>query len=595
MKRNWLLVLLLALGSCKGGAEIVHMDELPDVSLAASQVKQAIYDPDNKLFSPTLYQNLSEKKQNSIVSLCVPDELGMNEYFQGCYCTGTLISPHVVLTAGHCLSPYWLDNSTLTPTKGELPVINTLGLEIRLGPNNSEPLQTYEVKEIHAVDITGERKWISDIGVVILKDGEYTTEKISIKRGGISAAYDQKVQAVGFGRSMYQLSENDPDYVPYVPNIYRRWCTRETGDVDFIKPPDAYAGVLPTFSIENPEHPEVMSCHCLSGDSGSPLLYDFGDGVQVIGDLSSVWADINYYAPINLHEDWVQSFVDKFDNPDCVNACTKVECGEIGTCYCDNCGDDMECSPYNKCRKKVESGICVTNELLNGGEVAASCTQKGDCSATESCFTGNDNGACVKNCELPVIGCSDRDPRAFCLPILIDEDVHMNFCLEGNSPPCAEEGASCVSADGSEGLCAKPFKDKGLTCLKTCYLSSICPDQKGCMPYDPAEPLEYGLQAGDPDTCRCDLFDYCETYCACDKDCNGDTPIASCSCDKDSSCQEGCACDKNCTSGDNESAENISSKKSKKGCQAGGSEAPFFLLGFWLIWLSARCLKNRLF
>ena len=196
-----------------------------------------------------------------------------------------------------------------------------------------------------------------DVGIVILRNRYYDTTPIPIKTGGVSALWYQNIQAVGYG--ITSTNQNNP---------LRYWTTL---------PVEYVGGGQITV---NGQGVSGIS----SGDSGGPLLYDFGDGLRV-GGVASTSADgfvyEGNYAPISSNESWILGYVNQYDNPTCLSACENVECGQYSGCACGTCGRGYECV-NNTCEpmQAGEGGLCTS---MNPGN---------ECSSDEDC---DDNAICL--------------------------------------------------------------------------------------------------------------------------------------------------------------------------------------------------------
>ncbi|MBN2359110.1 MAG: trypsin-like serine protease, partial [Deltaproteobacteria bacterium] len=270
--------------------------------------------------SPTLYPDLSAEQQNAVVQLYAP------AYGQG-FCTGTLVSPHVVLTAAHCIQP-----------PGEA-AFTASDIVIRIGPDSSDPLAELTLQRVAHRD--WEARFEDDVGIAILGTAYTGAPPFEIKRGGTSTVSGQQAQAVGFG-----MTEDDD---PYFPTNTRRYWT--TLDVEWVEA----AGIVVNGHGSTGVAP---------GDSGSPLLYDFGSGPQVVGIASTSeegWVYSANYTNVETQESYIQQFVDQYDDPACVSACAGAQCGEIGGCSCGSCDRGFECQ-NQQCQEipAGSGGVCAT-------------------------------------------------------------------------------------------------------------------------------------------------------------------------------------------------------------------------------------------
>lgn len=523
--------------------------------------------------SPTLYTGLTADQQNAIVSLCY-------NFTEHCFCTGTLISPHVVLTAGHCI----YDEDGYTP--GE-------DIEVRVGPDETQAKKTLAVSKSVYFNENNKNYYDSgdfnkDIAVLILKDGEYTIPKFDIKSGSVSSIVGHNAQIVGYGTTEISVYSYNPT------NTKRLWTTM----------------YVENFSEGQIHVQGYGETGVAPGDSGSPILYDFGDGIRVAGVASTSEPDGEYdwtwganYTPVDIHENWIRGFVNQYDNEECLKACKTVECGKVGACSCGGCERGFECSAStNTCQKKPHGtgGVCWN---LFGEYLRSECSGNDDCPDDQICTPDPYGGyrpvkICADEC-LPE-SCSTAEAGAMCVPFALEGGGYYDFCLEDNPRSCSYEGETCTTASGTMGTCISMTEGGALGCYGRCTTIETCEKSEACIPYDrcisvcldkdcgTVEGCDCGSCRGSkvcsrdfecvlpeditdeditdaPSGCSCDFDTACSAHCACDPECP-------CECDTTTGCD--CSCDADCR---------YESKKS--GCNAAGGSPLALILaaGLWLV------------
>jgi uncharacterized protein (TIGR03382 family) len=159
------------------------------------------------------------------------------------FCTGTLVSPHVVVTAAHCVYP----NINIRPTD----------VRVVFGLDSADPVERIAVKEGHPHPDWTKDKVPNDIGILVLEEPSRTATPpmlpgLLLKN---SDMVGETVRMVGYGITR---SEDDPGI-------------RRAGDmvIDRVDEHTIYLSPGPS-----------ATCN---GDSGGPLFLDDGEGEMFAG------------------------------------------------------------------------------------------------------------------------------------------------------------------------------------------------------------------------------------------------------------------------------------------------------------------------
>ena len=346
-------------------------------------------------------------------------------------CTGTLISPKVVLTAAHCADA---DSGAMRhqvyfgydPFSGSDPTY--LGL-------------------FDVVDKTVHPSWNpADIGAgfdvaLLLLDAVGPTPPRPIRRESISSLAPAALRLVGYGdtsggaddagikrQTMTTLRYVDPGILYYCDTVSGGFCS-------------------------------TTSHNTCQGDSGGPTFMTIGGVEVVVGITSFGDPDCTQYGASTRVDIFAESFIDPW-----IASRDMINCSADGGCATGCGAPDPDCP----C---ADDGHCTT-----------ACANSDD---DRNCPAGcNPGGVCV------MTGCPRPDPDCDVDPPPIDDCTANGICLTGcpsRDPDCPLTGTGAACAVGNDcvsGICLPALDDATITyCTELCDPAApACPPPMTCLP-----------------------------------------------------------------------------------------------------------------
>ncbi len=398
-------------------------------------------------------------------------------------CTGEVVSPHVVLTAAHCVSPQ-------TVGTGMTFMVFT-GTNVNDTSQQSNAALWFDVASTHydtSFDVNNLQGG-HDVAVVITNKVLGLPQLPYNKSPLPSSARNQTVRMIGYGIT------SGTDTSGTSAGVKRQTSTTLSDfDAQFLYFTD---GVHQT----------------CEGDSGGPALMTLG-GVETIVGTVSFGDQGCQYGGTDTNVSRYLSFIDSYVSADLAaytNLANGKQCGAASECQSGFCADgvccDQACSGQcEACAESGSAGTCApvaahqrprsghqacagTNATCTGycdGTNRAACVMPGPETSCGNggCASGaisscNGQGACVKG---PCPGNFACDGAAACKSSCAgDADCLSGFvctqgaCIAPGGTSCTPDGTSSIASDGSTVSCAPYLCDRSAgTCKTSCATNDDC-------------------------------------------------------------------------------------------------------------------------
>jgi secreted trypsin-like serine protease len=273
------------------------------------------------------------------------------------FCSGTLIAPRVVVSAGHCLKDTGLSASDITIFFG-----NTVG-----GSGTSVKVTKLQVHPSYYAKSDGTP--MNDVSVLVLAQ-DAPVSPMAWQSTALSSIVGQSVLMVGYGVTS---------------------ASKQTGNGTRRKVTQKITGQDSTFLY----YGDAVSGTC-QGDSGGPTFLDESGVLTLVavtsyGDTSCVKLGAN--TRVDPYASFISSFITS-----CTPSCSGKQCGADGCGgTCGSCASSSTCNTSGQCVASTTSS-CAHAICSTGAKLTATC----DSCASKIC--ASDNYCCTTAWDAQCVG-----------------------------------------------------------------------------------------------------------------------------------------------------------------------------------------------
>lgn len=370
------------------------------------------------------------------------------------FCSGTLIAPRLVLTAGHCLET--------VKQYGASKILFRVDIPVGTGSQSDE----YEILQylFYPKYARTAQGLTHDLGVLVLKDEVLKITPMSISSIPLNNTWvGQKLLFLGYGTIQTVPTRVSPN---------KRYATEMT---------------ITSVQTDRVEAQEKGKSIC-TGDSGGPALYSINNRWSVMAVHSYLTGISTSAGPlcngatwsfrVDVYASWILPLIYKYggrcqQDSDC-GSCyrcdpQKASCilkGSTPTSqYCKPCRSSADCGGNGKeiCQKQTQGFRCLQ-----------ACDANQCCPLGSTCQTINNQPTCIPDDDTcPAVSCTNDTMCG------LGESCQNNTCQPKPVQPTATLCKKCVTdGDCAGGLCFS-YPD-GRYCTQPCVAELFCPTGYQC-------------------------------------------------------------------------------------------------------------------